>query len=89
MIAKQTRGRPSKLTPEIADRLVELLAGGVTVTAAAADLGVDRRTVQNWRRRAWSPSGELGAVVGDEDGRCHASRRAYRPRTLWSRNHSS
>jgi hypothetical protein len=44
--------RPSKLTPELAERLVGLLAGGATVTAAAAELRMDRRTIQHWGARA-------------------------------------
>jgi hypothetical protein len=54
MTAKKPRGRPSKLTPELADRLAGLPAGGATVTAAAAAVGVDRRTVQHPRARAYS-----------------------------------
>jgi Helix-turn-helix domain of resolvase len=47
MAANESRGgRPSKLTPELADRLVALLAGGATVTAVAAAVCVDRRTIQ-------------------------------------------
>jgi hypothetical protein len=53
MTAQKPGGRPSKL-PELADRLVELMAGGATVTAAAAELGISRRTLQTWRARAYS-----------------------------------
>ena len=48
------RGRPTLLNAATADRLVALLAGGTTITDAARALDLDRRTVQNWRRRAWS-----------------------------------
>ena len=54
MAANKIRGRPSKLTPELADRLVALLAGGATIASAAAAVGVDRRTIQQWRARAYS-----------------------------------
>lgn len=47
-------GRPTKLDAAVADRLVELLGAGVTITEAATELGVTRRTVQLWRARAWS-----------------------------------
>jgi hypothetical protein len=41
MAANKIRARPSKLTPERADRLVALLAGGATITSAAAAVGVE------------------------------------------------
>ena len=34
-------------------RAVELLLGGLTVTAVAAELGVGRETVRRWLRRDW------------------------------------
>jgi transposase-like protein len=48
------RGRPSKFSEEVADRLVELIASGATVTAAAREVGVDRRTINHWRMRGRS-----------------------------------
>ena len=54
MTAKESRGRPSKLTPAVAERLAGLLAGGASVTAAARACGVSVRSVQSWRARAWS-----------------------------------
>lgn len=45
------RGRPSKFSEEVADRLVELVSSGATITAAAAAVGVDRRTINYWRLR--------------------------------------
>jgi Homeodomain-like domain len=51
---RRARGRPTKLDQATADRLVDLLRAGSTVRAAAAALDVDRRTIANWRRRAWS-----------------------------------
>ena len=47
-------GRPTKLDDVVADRLVALVSAGATITDAAAELGVTRRTVQLWRARAWS-----------------------------------
>lgn len=58
MTAKKTagrpRGRPSKLTPERADRLIALLAQGTSIKDAAAAIGVTRRCVHYWRLRAYS-----------------------------------
>jgi transposase len=53
-VSAQKLGRPTKLTPELADRLVALLGAGSTVTAAARELGVSRRSIHYWRSRAWS-----------------------------------
>src|SRR5437763_8332638 len=47
-------GRPTLLDAVVADRLVALLAGGATVAEAAAAIDVAPRTIQHWRRRAWS-----------------------------------
>jgi hypothetical protein len=64
------KGRPTKLTPERAARLIALLCAGATVTDAAAATGVDRRTIQLWRARAYSRD------PGDE--RCVAFERDLR-----------
>lgn len=45
------RGRPTKLTPAVADRVVELVRGGNYVEVAAAAVGVARSTVFDWMRR--------------------------------------
>lgn len=45
------RGRPSKLTKAIADRIVEDLAIGMFLEEAAEDAGVDRVTVWRWMQR--------------------------------------
>jgi transposase len=41
------RGRPSKF-PEVADRLVAMLADGMSVPDAADQLGIHRRTINYW-----------------------------------------
>jgi hypothetical protein len=48
---KRSRGRPTKLTPAVADRLHALLASGVTVADAAHEIGVHKRTVYYWLER--------------------------------------
>jgi len=40
--------RPTLLTPRVADDLVVLLAGGVSLSAAARAVGVSRRSVTRW-----------------------------------------
>ena len=48
------RGRPTLLTPAVADELVAVLAAGGSIHDAAASTGVSARTIFEWRRRAWS-----------------------------------
>ena len=47
-------GRPSKLTSTTAAELVARLTRGDTISRAAADVGVTRRSVAAWRARAYS-----------------------------------
>jgi hypothetical protein len=47
-------GRPSKLTPEVVDKLLEALADGLTLEQAATSVGVHRDTLRRWRdENAW------------------------------------
>lgn len=43
------RGRPSRLTPELAARVVELVSAGVWLAHAARAIGVAPSTVHRWR----------------------------------------
>jgi transposase-like protein len=54
------------LTEDRADELVELVAAGSTLGAAAEQLGVSARTVRGWRRRAWSSRPEDAPFVALE-----------------------
>lgn len=54
MNATKRRGRPSKLTDGVAWRLIGLICAGRSITEAAAEVGVDRRSVERWRARAYS-----------------------------------
>ena len=47
-------GRPTKFSDEVADRIVEAVAGGASLTAAARAVGIAPRTLIYWRARAWS-----------------------------------
>ncbi|MDR6862177.1 hypothetical protein J2X64_000558 [Phycicoccus sp. 3266] len=46
-----TRGRPSKLTPERADRIVELIGSGVYGAVAARASGISGSTYRAWMAR--------------------------------------
>jgi len=46
--ARKPNGRPSRYTEAIADELIELVAGGVTVSQACAVLGLPRKTLETW-----------------------------------------
>ena len=47
-------GRPTKLTPELADRFVAMLKAGNYVTVAAHAAGLHRSTITVWLRRGQS-----------------------------------
>lgn len=63
MHATTKLGRPSKLTNDTAWTLVGLLVAGRTLNDAAAAVGVSPRTVQRWRKRAYSSRPEDAAYV--------------------------
>jgi hypothetical protein len=71
------RGR-SSYTPERAERFLELLAGGGSVTKAAEAIGRHRRTVYDWKARhedfaqAWDEAVEAGTDLIEDE----ATRRA-------------
>ena len=46
-----SRGRPSKLTPEIVAKVQEILPVALYIETVAAYLGIDRQTFYNWRAR--------------------------------------
>ena len=52
---KRPMGRPSKLTPEIVERLCDALRAGNTREAAAAYAGIARSTFYDWLRRGANP----------------------------------
>jgi transposase-like protein len=45
-------GRPTKLTPEIQERIVELLKAGNYVETACAVVGIGRTTYYDWMKKA-------------------------------------
>jgi DNA-binding XRE family transcriptional regulator len=42
------RGRPSEYLPEYGEMILDLMAAGLSITAAAGEIGVSRRTVYDW-----------------------------------------
>lgn len=42
-------GRPSQYKPEYCDKLVDLMAEGLSLTAAMAELGHTRQTAHDWK----------------------------------------
>ena len=49
--SKRPNGRPSKYTPELAEQILALMADGLSLTAAAAELNISRRVAYQWRDR--------------------------------------
>lgn len=47
-------GRPSKLTPELQERVCDLLKRGNYLETAALRTGIDRTTIRNWMRKGRS-----------------------------------
>jgi transposase len=41
-------GRPSEYNPQYADEILRLMASGLSLTAAAAELGFVKQTIYNW-----------------------------------------
>jgi hypothetical protein len=59
-------GRPSKLTPALADDLVLLLAAGATSARAARAVGVSTRSVRRWLRNGLGEQVELARASRPE-----------------------
>lgn len=47
----KAQGRPTRYTPQIGDDILALMASGLTLTAAAAELGIYRQLAYDWRDR--------------------------------------
>lgn len=59
---KTKMGRPSKLTPERQDEIVELLKAGNYVETACALVGVGRSTFYDWMEKAEMNLPELTSI---------------------------
>jgi len=51
MATKRNRGRPTKLTPEIENKLIKFIALGVPLESASKACGLDYTTVREWLSR--------------------------------------
>jgi hypothetical protein len=51
---RRTSGRPPRFSDDVAWKLTASILAGNTISDAEAEIGVSRRRVQLWRRRAWS-----------------------------------
>jgi hypothetical protein len=51
---RRGRGRPGRLTTELADAIVAQLGAGASLAEAARLSGLGPRTLRSWRSRAWS-----------------------------------
>lgn len=45
-----TTGRPSQYTPELGQALIDIMATGLSITAAAAAMGFHRDTIYEWAK---------------------------------------
>lgn len=50
MSAKNKGGRPSKYSPAYCNEIIELMGQGLSLTAAAAEIGIHRDTVYDWEK---------------------------------------
>ncbi|MFM6206407.1 MAG: hypothetical protein ACKPEN_16585 [Planktothrix sp.] len=51
MTVKRNKGRPSKLTPEIENKLIKFITLGVPLESASNAIGLDYTTVREWLQR--------------------------------------
>ncbi|HYW88566.1 MAG TPA: hypothetical protein VFB50_12400 [Chloroflexota bacterium] len=66
-------GRPSKLTPERAERLLQAVRDGNTLKAACACAGVTEETLASWRRRFLDFSECLTRAIAESEASLVAS----------------
>jgi predicted transcriptional regulator len=73
---RRAKGRPSKLTPQMADAFLDAIAGGATITGAAELLGVTRETAHNWLKasRSAKPGLDVPDFAARYDLACQARR---------------
>jgi transposase len=50
-VAKNVGGRPTELTPENEEKLLELIRAGIPIKTAAVTIGIEERTFYHWMKR--------------------------------------
>ena len=66
---------PKRYPAEFRRRVLELLAGGSSVTEVAHDLGVGTQTIYNWRRQHEIDSGQRPGLTTAESADLAAARK--------------
>jgi hypothetical protein len=66
---RTTMGRPTRLTPEVHERIVQVVAAGNYLKTAAAFVGISAATLQSWlaRGRAAAARADAGEDVPDAE----------------------
>jgi transposase len=59
--------RPTKLTPEVEERLVQAISVGATFKDACAHAGISFQTLQNWKKRARRAAEQAGEPDGEPE----------------------
>ena len=57
-------GRPSEYRPEFGNEIIELMSTGLSLTAAAAELGFHRDTINEWTKQFPEFSGAVKKAKG-------------------------
>lgn len=64
MMSKSRRGRPTKLTPEVQEKIISVIRKGNYIETAAAYAGISKQTLYNWLKQgARQPNGVYGRFV--------------------------
>ena len=77
--------RPSKLTPEVHQRIVQLVRGGVFETGAARACGIDPSTLRRWKVRGRREPGPYRDFLEDLE-RVKAEARAVAEARVFNEN---
>jgi transposase-like protein len=73
-LVKRGRGRPSKLTPEVSQRIVQAIRAGNYIETAAAYAGINKTTLYDWLKQG---ARELDRVQAKSGRRIREKARKY------------
>lgn len=88
---RKTTGRPSKYKPEMCDQVIELMKEGASLVEVAAELGICKDTVHEWKKTNDEFSDsikrgvQLSAAWWERKGRTSLENRDFSA-TLWYMN---